>query len=85
MRAERIPVHHLAGVTWHRVWKSPNATMMIGETVWARGDTIDRRWVAWHSRRGAGYAFWDERAACELADRWLVRGDWQEQEIDEAA
>jgi hypothetical protein len=60
----------LAGVTWHRAWRSARATVRLGETG-------DRRWVAEHSGRGA-FANWSERGACDRLDRWLARGAWRE-------
>ena len=76
MGAERIPVDQLIGVSWHRAWQSAAATVRLGETT-------DLRWVAWHSKRGPAFAYWTERAACELADRWLARGRWSRLEVAE--
>lgn len=59
----------LVGVTWTRAWRSGAVTVRLGETT-------DHRWVAWHSGLGAPYAFWSEREACVIGDRWLTRGVW---------
>ncbi|WP_328471230.1 hypothetical protein OHA21_06700 [Actinoplanes sp. NBC_00393] len=71
MGAERIHVQDLVGLTWLRAWRSGTVTVRFGST-------SDGRWIAWHSARGKAYAYWDERAACELGDRWLARGAWSE-------
>lgn len=34
-----------------------------------------RRWRT--GKPGGAYVFVDERAACDLADRWLARGEWK--------
>lgn len=69
MGAERIAVDQLNGVIWHRTWQSDAAEIRLGRIP-------DGRWIAWHTRKGAAYAWWDERSVCGLADGWLSRGEW---------
>lgn len=44
-----------------------------------RFGTAGDRWFAWHSRKGQAWVFQFERAAAELADQWLARGNWAEE------
>jgi hypothetical protein len=67
---ERIDLADLGQVTVDRQWQSTGGAVV-------RVGTVGKAWFAWHSRRGA-WVFVHERAACDLADKWLARGGWQE-------
>jgi hypothetical protein len=67
---ERIDLAGAEQVHVARQWQSTGGAV-------ARVGTVGHRWFAWHSRRGA-WAFVHERAACDLADKWLARGVWRE-------
>jgi hypothetical protein len=67
---ERIELRALDHVV-ERAWRSTGgAEVRFGRA----GD----QWFVWHSRRGAAWVCRFERSACDLADQWLARGQWQE-------
>lgn len=77
--AERIELHTLAGgVTRVRAWSTGNPAGHTYRRV-EIGTLADGRWFARDSRRAGGaYVVATERAACDLADRWMAtsRQEW---------